>query len=319
MDLKDKKILTLLDENARLHSSKISRIIKTSRQVVDYRIQQLINKGILINCITLLEPFNFVDNIWHTYIKLHSLTQETEKELLRYLESQKKVWWIAECQGEWDIIFSTASSSINELDSILQDLRSKYSKNIASEQTTTLISAINFPRGYFTNKPTKQQTFVRQEQKSQVDTTDIGILKTLATNARLSATKIANELNLTARQVMYRIKTLEKNGVIRAYKTQLNLEKINYNYYKVCFYTQQYTKKIENKILTWCEINPYTICFIKKIAPWTFEIEFELPSYNELNKTLNEIRNVFGDVIKRTEIIIIIKEFKGELDILKTK
>jgi hypothetical protein len=96
----------------------------------------------------------------------------------------------------------------------------------------------------------------------------------------------------------------------------LNTQALGYDYYKICVYTQDFTLSIEKAILSWCETNPHLIYYIRKIAPWTFELEFETPDFKIVNKTLKDLRNTFGSLIKRIEITNIEQEVKGELSFL---
>ncbi|MCF7861033.1 hypothetical protein K9M79_02215 [Candidatus Woesearchaeota archaeon] len=65
-------------------------------------------------------------------------------------------------------------------------------------------------------------------------------------------------------------------------------------------------------------LNPAPSTSFSKISPWTFEIEFEIQDYKMLNMILKDMKNQFGDIIKRTEITLISEQFKGELNILST-
>ncbi|MBV7482358.1 Lrp/AsnC family transcriptional regulator [Bordetella sp. BOR01] len=57
-----------------------------------------------------------------------------------------------------------------------------------------------------------------------LDTTDRRILSILGKNARLSARAIAREMNVSAGQVIERMKRLEQSGVIRGYRVEVNHE-----------------------------------------------------------------------------------------------
>lgn len=317
MNLIDKKILTLLDENSRRPSSEIAKKLKLSRQVVEYRINKLVKDKVILNFTSIIDPTKFVNNIWHVYLKLQNLTISKEKEIVNYLTNNKEIWWVAKCQGEWDLVYSIVGDDIIKFDKINTDFKSKYHKYINEQTITSFIKADHFPRGYFLNKPTKKQNFIGKRKTIKIDEKDISILKILATNSRMPSTKIAEKTNFTARQVIYRIKELEKRGVIKSYNLHLNFRKLKYDYYKVCFYTQNFTESSENSILSWCETCPNVLYYVKKISPWTFELEFETEDYKQLNKILQDLRNQFGTVIKRTETTLILEEFKGELDVLR--
>ena len=318
MDLIDKKILTILDANSRTPSSEIGKKLKKSRQLIEYRIDQLVKKKIILNFTTLIDPTKFKQNIWHIYIKLQNITAKIDNEIISYLNSTKEVWWIAKCQGEWDLIFSVAGNDIVKFDDMISAFRSRFHSYINQLQITTMIKAEFFPRGYFIGKETKKRTLIGDRNTVKIDNKDLAILKILATNSRMASTKIAESTKLSARQVIYRIKELEKKKVIRMYRLHLNFTKLEYDYYKVCFYTEDFTETSEKTIITWCETNPNAINYAKKLSPWTFEIEFETEDYKKLNELLKELRNKFGNIIKRTETTLISEEYKGELDILKT-
>jgi DNA-binding Lrp family transcriptional regulator len=318
MDLKDKKILSMLDEDASVQSSAIARKVGLSRQSVDYRINQMVEKGVIMNFVSLIDPSKFVDNIWHVYLKLQNLTPVIEKSVLNFLKRNKKVWWVAKCQGEWDLIFSVAENDILILDNLLEEFESKFGKYVNQKNVASLVKAYVFPRGYFLERKSKRNEYIMGGEKVKFDKKDLAILKMISKDARAPSTKISEKTGLTPRQVIYRIKELEKKEIIRMYRLQLDLEKIDYDYYKVCFYTQNFTKENEKEVLSWCENNFNVIFYTKKISPWTFEIEFEIESHRKLNEALVELRNKFGNVIKRTETTLILEEFKGELDILKT-
>src|SRR3989338_2357389 len=255
MDITDKKILSILDENARLPSSLIAKKLKTSRQVVEYRIDKLQKEGIILNFTALIDPTKFYDNIWHIYLKLQNLTTQSEQQILDYLNKKKEVWWIAKCQGEWDLIFSVVGNDITEFDNVLTNFKSLFHKYINQQYTTSLIKVFLFQRAYFLNKQTKKQVYIGERKHTKIDKRDLDILKHLTTDARMPATQIAQKTKLSARQVIYRIRELEKKEIIRAYKLHLNCNKFNYDYYKVFFYTQDFTEQQEKSLLSWCETN----------------------------------------------------------------
>ncbi|MFZ5955475.1 MAG: Lrp/AsnC family transcriptional regulator [Nanoarchaeota archaeon] len=315
MDLIDKKILALLDENSRIPLSKIAKKLKISRQVADYRINQLVKNKIILHFTSFIDPTKFYSNIWHIYLKLQNLTTDSEKEIIDYLDSKDYIWWISKCQGEWDLIFAIIGEDIISFDKQISEFKSKFHNFISQHYITSMIKAYKFPRGYFLNKPTIRQEYISKRTKVKIDEKDLAILKLIGKNSRMPSTKIAEKTKLTPRQVIYRIKELINKEVIREFSLHLNFKELRYDYYKVCFYTQNFTEKSEQEIVNWCESCPNAIYFVKKISPWTFEIEFETEDYKQLNNILSEIRNKFGDIIRRTETTLIIEEFKGEMNL----
>jgi len=61
-----------------------------------------------------------------------------------------------------------------------------------------------------------------------LDETDVQILKTLVSDARLSSRQVSKESGVSIGTVLTRIKRMEKDGVIRGYSAVVDHEKLGY-------------------------------------------------------------------------------------------
>jgi len=61
-----------------------------------------------------------------------------------------------------------------------------------------------------------------------LDETDVKILKTLTSDARLSSRQIAKQCGISIGTVLSRVKRMEKEGIIRGYSALLDHEKLGY-------------------------------------------------------------------------------------------
>ena len=98
MDIIEKKILSMLEKDVRIPSSEIAKKLKTSRQVVDYRMNKLVEENIILNFTFLIDASKFHHHMWHIYLKLQNLTGQSEKNIITFLNNKKEVWWIASCK-----------------------------------------------------------------------------------------------------------------------------------------------------------------------------------------------------------------------------
>ncbi|MFH1916312.1 MAG: winged helix-turn-helix transcriptional regulator [Nanoarchaeota archaeon] len=78
---------------------------------------------------------------------------------------------------------------------------------------------------------------------------DKKILASLETNARQPESAIAKQVGLSKQVVNYRIKHLEKQGVIESYYTIINTGKLGYNTYYVFIQLEHINKRTEQEIL----------------------------------------------------------------------
>lgn len=94
---------------------------------------------------------------------------------------------------------------------------------------------------------------------SQLDKTDLAILKLLQSDARLSAKEIAHQVGLTVTPTYERLKKIEKSGVIKGYATLLHPYKIGKQINVFCnvtlqVHTKTFLKKFEETVMTFSEV-----------------------------------------------------------------
>jgi DNA-binding Lrp family transcriptional regulator len=145
LDKKDKKILEVLDQNARLSIADISRKTGIQRDSVLYRINKMQKQQVIrffhavINPIILEYPiYNFVNLV------LYNLTEENEKSLLAYLKAHPNVVYLAKTTGKWDLTINIAAKNLKHFDEIMTQIRMKFSKIIKEYETASIIQEYKY-------------------------------------------------------------------------------------------------------------------------------------------------------------------------------
>ena len=126
MDSLDKKIIFELDRNARQSISQLSKKLKKNRNVIEYRIKTLEEKGIIRQYITTLDPGTLGLMAWNVYLEFQNTTPEIEEEIISYLEQRKNVWWIAVTTGKWNVIYSIVVKNVQEFYYTVRRFNEKY-------------------------------------------------------------------------------------------------------------------------------------------------------------------------------------------------
>jgi DNA-binding Lrp family transcriptional regulator len=86
------------------------------------------------------------------------------------------------------------------------------------------------------------------ERIKSLDETDSRILRILQENCRVTNNSIAKKTRLPKSTIQYRIKRLEKEGIIEGYHAQLNSAKIGKDYMTITFVQAKYGKKYYEKV-----------------------------------------------------------------------
>jgi len=310
LDLKDKKILALLDEDARFTNSQIAKRVGLSKPAVEYRIQRFYKNKIIFEHYTVIDFTKLGYSQYKIYFKFQNVGLEEEKKIANYWMKENNSVWIGEVRGRWDLSVSILAKSNFEFGQILGKFMNKFSKFILEKDVLLTEYSPIYSREYLTQTKSSEFVYGVPSELVNLDDVDKKILKVLSINARINIIDLASKAKLSRDIINYRLKKLTKQGIIVSYRTYLNLEKLGIRHYKIIFRTKNFDVESENKIKQYVKSHKKATQFLKLIGSWDLEIEFEVEGEDELYKVLNDIRKKFSNVIRDYDIIRIIKTEK---------
>jgi len=296
LDVKDKKIIYQLDLNSRQPNSKIAKKVGLSKDVVNYRIKNLEKLGFIRGYYTIIDFSKLEYFGMRVYLKLFDATPAKEKEIIDYLVKSKKVFFVAEIEGHFDIALGVWIREIYEFEDFYSKFKEKFKLQIGQEQTSIFTKVHHFHRAYLLNKKfddAKPEVFGK-EKRVQHDKLDINILKFLCQNARISTIEIAQKLKKPARTIAFRIKQLEKKKIIQGYRVIFDFSLIGYNYYKVDLTLKEMSRLKELK--SFAHAHPNILYIDETIAGSDFEFDLEVENKEKFMEIIEELRTKFPEI-----------------------
>lgn len=235
LDKKDKKILFELDQNSRQPIKQLAKKTKLSRDVVAYRMKQLEKRGIIKNYVTIVDYTKFGYQIIRLYLKLQNTTPELEERIAQFFLQQKDNLTIYKTDGHYNFAIGFLMKDIRTYHECWMEFSKQYKMYIADTKFSVFLDFIHYNRNYLVEKKHHVETIVSTGsfQPYTYDEKDIKLLSYVEENSRISLLELAKKLNMTATGVKYKLKNLEKQKVIVAYKLLLDTSKLGYEYYKV--------------------------------------------------------------------------------------
>jgi DNA-binding Lrp family transcriptional regulator len=139
----------------------------------------------------------------------------------------------------------------------------------------------------------------------ELDVKDKKIIHFLSLNARDTDTRIAKEVELSRAAVNYRIKKLEKEGIIRKYVAWINTFQLGYNNFHVYLKLRNFTLERQNKIIGIIKNNP-NIKWLVSIG-WPYDLFFVMSAKDlrDLDIKLKELYSHFEEDILSTKIFVV--------------
>ncbi len=127
IDEKDKKILKLLNENARTLIINIAEKIKISSSLAIQRIKKLKEQGIIGTFRIGLNREILGINYCKAFIYYQNKTDEKEKKLLDYCCSLKNILGVSQSIGPWDLELEFEVRNYDDFHNIMKEMKNKFS------------------------------------------------------------------------------------------------------------------------------------------------------------------------------------------------
>lgn len=309
MDLFDLKIIEELFANSREPLSKIGKSVRLSRENVHYRIQRLINRGIIKEFITEIDYAALGFSHFVVFLQYTKITKQKEKEIISFLEKQGSISWIGLLTGKWSMTFDIYSTNVKKLNKIINALLNEFKENIGEYSVLeTLDSEYYFSKvinSQFVYKPKKSIL-----NKNKFDATDLRILEQLNTNPRIKYTELSLNLNLTPNGIKQRINSLKKKGIILTYGVSINHKSFDYEWHGFQIRLLDYSKELERKLKEFLRYSKETIFFYQygKNGMYDFDVGVIVKSSSDLRDFINKIRTEFYNEIHIFDTFLVLEE-----------
>lgn len=130
LDKKDKKILSLLFESARMTLANISRKTGIPKDSVLYRIRRFEKLGICTYH-TIISPAKIGCHVlYFVNLSLYHLSEEKEKELEAFFKTYKYSTYFAKTSGKYDYVVGIMTRNMEEFDFVLKQIKSKFGQQL---------------------------------------------------------------------------------------------------------------------------------------------------------------------------------------------
>jgi len=313
LDLKDKRLIYELDSNSRQTNAQIARKIGLSTEVVNYRIKRLEKENIITQYQIIVNLYRLDILQFKICLSFQHLTSAKLNQILESLKKKQEIKWIVSCKGNWDLIMSLEADSLQNMDSLKDEILSLFSNYVIKKSISILVEAQTYNRDYLLEDKSQvheSRIILKKDKPVKLDGLDMKILKKLSENARKPIVDIAAEIKSTVRIVNYRIKQLVKNKIVLGFKIAINYEKLGIKFFKTFIYLDNPKKERLKSLIQYLSAHKNVIHYVKVLGNWDLEPEFETYSEEEFDKILGDMKDQFSDIIKDVDVITISKEHK---------
>ncbi len=290
LDLLDKKIMYELDLNARAPVTEIAKKVRASKETVNFRIRRLLKESYIKNFYTIFNTSKLGKFYYKVFVKLYNTTQQIEQEIISYLKSFPNCAYLGSCEGAYDLIFLIVVESSRQFKEFLTGLKEKFGNYILEKEVHTVLTVHRLNQKFLYEGPTKKHSFYQDEiSHDDIDEIDIKILRELSANARIPLVDLAKKAGADSKVVKYRMKKLEKEGIIIAYASSPNFDRLGLQFIQINFSLK--TLKIIPYIISFFDATNKCLFALELLGKYDLTIEIHV----ENDKVLRQIMDSFKE------------------------
>lgn len=314
LDLKDRKILFELEQDSRQSLNEIAKKVRLKKETIFHRIKNLEKQGIIKKYIIEVDTYKIGYQFYPILLRYKDTTPDIEERIYSFLKNNKYIAWLTKCEGAWDINLTVAIRGNVEFKEFLNNFLSKFGDYIAEKQIFITTEVYYFKRGFWLNKPSTKRVTTGTTETIKLEEDDLKLIKILSNEARKPLVEIGDILKTDPKNIAYKIKKLEKQGIIQGSRILVDFSKMGYKFYKTFFSLKKTSPEKLKKIIEYLQESRSIIWVTKLIGYYDLSIEMEVKDNEEFRKILGGIKLNFSDIINKHESLLIFEE--GVLDYL---
>jgi DNA-binding Lrp family transcriptional regulator len=314
LDLKDRKILFALEQNARKTNAALSKEVGLAPDVIQYRIDRLIGRGILQY---FLGYINFAKLGFIAYgllLSTQRMNRAQEQAFVNFIVNHPYCQYFCRSGGSYDYVADFLARDPISLLDLVVEITNKFGDFIHRKEIITRIHATHFAKQYLLDacEPPLPSTFFggKLDARVKIDEIDDTILRILGANARAKLVDIAKQTGISDTAVAQRIKRMEEAELITGYFVFIEPHAIDYQSFNLLLKLQNFRQEDEERLFEFCRMHRHIVLLLKTFGNWDFEIVVELKNQEELQEFLYELKDNFANIIQRIESAPIFRTLK---------
>jgi len=296
LDIKDRKILSLLLNDCRLTNSQIAKKTNSSREVVAYRIKQLEKNGIIRGYSV---DVNF-ERLGYVLYSIDLFLNNPPEEKIEFLKKRPKIIYLQKSLGKYNLSCNILVKDFSEFKEEYDYITRLLGKNIININSNMLLGDVDFSEEFFIKKKDVEHKFINNVKRISIDSIDEKILAELGLNARQSLVDISGKVGVSVPTVSNKIKRLKREKIIRN-TVSIDYKKIGYHRYSLMIFANP---KKENAIIEFC--NQYSqVWYLGKLSGnYNYILEILARDNSELDLIINLMREKLKKDIFKYDILI---------------
>lgn len=311
LDKKDLRLLAALDLDSRSSLPQLAKRVGLSKQGCDYRLKRLVAEGVIKRFYTQIDFAKLGYTHYKLYLAFQDADEADEKAMIGYWLAQDGVIWAASCHGPWHLAVSLLAENVADFGLLLDGFLLRHGTHVLEKEILITQESPVYTRSYLGERK-QAYRYATLSGSYESDDTERKLLRALSKDARMSIVSLMRATGLTRDVIVYRMRKLQKEGIIVRHRILVDTKRIGRSLHKVQLRLHSATPERLRALQAFVEAHPHGMQYLKLIGPWDAELEFEVKDDDELHAILRSLRAAFGDIVRAYDTLLVREEHKQE-------
>jgi len=308
---KDREILSILCSNVRVPLSKIAKMLRISRQSVEYRVKMMQENHLIAGSRTVVDIKKLGYESYHFFVSVES---KDGKRLIERCKKSKHCNTLIEYSGRWNFEVSImAKSSQLARDYFIDLVKGLGVRDYSPTILVKTVSAKVLPRyvklysgtpKHIRNDPSFSKEFLSKTENYGADEKDRKILYGLSQDAQIKLKSLGRKVGLSYDAVSERIKKMIRSGYIIQFRPAIDFSVVDLSLVSLLIKTKRNLATKKEKVGKFLDREESVLWASEILGAWEYLVYILVKDQDEVNEFVIKINEELGSDAELSEILI---------------
>jgi DNA-binding Lrp family transcriptional regulator len=313
LSVNESKVLSVLHLEAEAPTTIVSKMCKLPMHTVQYCLRSLIERE-LIAKVPYINSGKLGLTSYGVLLSINTEERNLHQRFKKRVSSTKGVTYFAELGGEYQYYVAIATRTPVQLREFFDMVSLEFGPIVFRKDVVAQIELHDYKLSYLLGDRSRvdELGWGVTTELVDVDSIDRAILSALSRAGGRSNREVARKLGLASSTFEFRVRRLEKSGVIVGYRYLIDTLRLGVQSFTIGLTTRGLSRDFRNRIQVFSQKHRHVRFLIETVGGWDFELGVETFDTRLMSSIVLDIYERFGREIVGLRVCPIFNTLKVE-------
>ncbi len=297
------KVIWATQHRANASVAQVAKLTGLRPHVIRHALHSLINSGIIVPMAVINSALLKYQHC-EVYFSINISSPKMRSKFIETLCKHPQISLVLEFDGDYEFVIKLWIKTIGEITTFFEKLEKSFGSVVLNRAVALESNYSAFGTKLFFPKPNPEPvSFDYNHEKIEIDLLDHEVLRQIGQTPLPNASTIARKLGESPSTVEYRIKKLEKSGLIVGYAYLIQPDQLGILRFILLVTCNSFSSSLKKELQNFCTRHRNIYGLKNTVGPWDFEVGIEVFSNAELKSVVRELKDLIGSSLVKSVIM----------------